>query len=76
MSSKIEITLKPDGNVNFSIDKDTSSRVVIDGMITALVGIIGHVSRNYETQDTHIRYAVNELNKSKMMTREHRERRA
>ena len=68
MSSKITITLKDGGDVDFNLDVDTSSTTVLDGMTTALIGVIRHVSLNYETQDRHIRDVVNTLNKAKMMT--------
>ena len=68
MSSKIIITLKDGGNVGFNLDVDTDSTTVLDGMTTALIGIIRHVSLNYETQDRHIRDVVDKLNKAKMLT--------
>ena len=68
MGSKITITLKGGGNVNFNLDVDTDSATVLDGMVTALIGVIRHVSLNYETQDRHIRDVVDKLNKAKMMT--------
>lgn len=68
MSSKIIITLKDGGDVGFNLDVDTDSTTVLDGMTTALIGIIRHVSLNYETQDRHIRDVVDKLNKAKMMT--------
>ena len=68
MSSKITITLKDGGDVGFNLDVDTDSTTVLDGMTTALVGVIRHVSLNYETQDRHIRDVVDKLNKAKMMT--------
>lgn len=68
MSSKITITLKDGGDVGFNLDVDTDSTTVLDGMTTALIGVIRHVSLNYETQDRHIRDVVDKLNKAKMMT--------
>lgn len=68
MSSKIIITLKDGGDVGFNLDVDTDSTTVLDGMTTALIGIIRHVSLNYETQDRHIRDVVDKLNKAKIMT--------
>ena len=68
MSSKITITLKDGGHVNCNLDVDTDSTTVLDGMATALIGVIRHVSLNYETQDRHIRDVVGKLNKAKMMT--------
>ena len=68
MGSKITITLKGGGNVNLNLDVDTDSATVLDGMVTALIGVIRHVSLNYETQDRHIRDVVDKLNKAKVMT--------
>ena len=70
MDSKITITLKDNGDVDFKLDVDTESTTVLDGMTTALIGVISLVSLNYETRDRLIGEAVDNLNKAKMMTTE------